>query len=248
MGIVTLGLSEIHAGTASTSGVMPASMSKIGKTYKDSCKLTQDTSDVTDHYEEGKTAPEVRSKMKKIPKLAFQIMDTDVALLVDLVGGELTEATKWGFDGTQLPANKAIRVKTVQGLWFDIPNADVEAVVNAEFSTKGIFLLDVVITPLAVSSGKPIYSYPQNLLTVTPTTLSFTAAADSTGKTITATSTGNLTYAGASSEADWLSVTRIGKVATVKVLANTNTEARTANVTLTADGNNAVVTVTQAGA
>jgi len=246
--MITLGLSEIQSGVASAAGTMPETMTKIGMTYKDSCKLNQDKADVTEHFEEGKSSPAVRNKTKKMPALAFSIMNPDPALLADLVGGSVTNG-KWGFDGSETTANKAVRVKSVQGLYVDIPNADVEAVINAEMSQKGIFLVDVTVTPMAVTAGKAIYAYDGGVsLVVTPTTLSFTAAADSVGKTITATSTGNLTYAAAPSGEEWLTVTKSAKVATVKVLANTNSEARTANVTVVADGLTATVVVTQAGA
>lgn len=248
MGLFTLGLSQILVGIAAENGVMPVSPVKIGKTYKDSCKLVQATSDVTEFFEEGKATPEVRRKQKKVPVLTFSIMDPDVQMLADYVGGT-NVAGVWGFNGDETVVNKAIRVQTEQGMWIDIPNADVEAVVNAEFSKKGIFLVDFTIMPMAVTAGKSIMSYPGGAqLTVTPTSLSFTNSADAVGKTITSTSTGNLTYAGADSTADWITVTRALKVATVKVTANTNSEARTANVTLTADGISTIVVVTQAGA
>lgn len=246
MALISLGLSQIEFGTAAPGGTMP-STSKIGKTYKDSCKLAQATSDVTEHYQEGYSAPEVRKKFRKLPILTFSIMDPDAQFLADYVGGTIT-TNVFGMDGTEVALDRAIRVKTVQGLWIDIPNADIDAVVNAEFSTKGIFLVDFTVTPKAVTSGKPIQMYDGTTgLTVTPTTLSFTSAADSTGKTITATSTGNLTYAGAPSTADWITVTRTGKVATVKVTLNANTETRTAIVTLQADGLSAYVLVSQTG-
>ena len=102
---------------------------------------------------------------------------------------------------------------------------------------------------MAVTAGKSIKSYNgSQTLTVNPTTLSFTSAADSTGKTITASSTENVTYAAADAGADWITVTRALKVVTVKVTANANSEARTANVTIVADGLTVIVPVTQAGA
>ena len=248
MSLITLGLSEIHVGTAASNGTMPGSMAKIGKTYKDTCKLNQAAADVTEHFEEGKASPEVRRKDKKVPVLTFSIMDPDAQLLADFVGGTI-ETGVWGFDGTEAVANKAIRVKTEQGLWVDIPNADIEAVINAEFSKKGIFLVDFTVTPMAVTAGKAIKAYNGSAtLTVDPTSLSFTSSADSTGKTITATSTGNVTFAAADAGADWITVTRALKVVTVKVGANANSEARTANVTIVADGLTAIVPVTQAGA
>jgi len=246
MSTITLGLSEIQAGTAAPGGTMPAT-TKIGKTYKDSCKMVQAAADVTEHFEEGKASPEVRLKAKKMPVLTFSIMDPSPQLLSDFVGGTIV-AGKWGFDGSEVVANKAIKVLTEQGLVFEIPNADIEAVINAEFSKKGITLVDFTVTPMAVTAGKAITAYDATTgLVVNPTTLSFTSAADAVGKTITATSTGNVTFAGAEAGADWITVTRALKVVTVKVSANANSESRTANVTVVADGVSAVVPVTQAG-
>ncbi|MBR6903381.1 MAG: BACON domain-containing protein [Bacteroidales bacterium] len=79
-------------------------------------------------------------------------------------------------------------------------------------------------------------------LTVTPTALYFSSAADSTGKTITATSTGNVT---ASSDSAWATVTTSGKVATVKVTANSGTAPRTAIVAVTADNKTVNVPIIQ---
>lgn len=164
--LITLGLSEIQVGTVDPTGVMPAdgSMTKIGKTYKDTCKLAQATSDVTEHFEEGKSAAEVRRKSKKVPVLTFSLMDPDVNILINYVGGEnigTTEVPKWGFNGDEIVENKAIRIKSEQGLWVDVPNGDIEAVINSDFSTKGIFLVDFTVTPMAVPQGKKaIISYP----------------------------------------------------------------------------------------
>jgi hypothetical protein len=101
---------------------------------------------------------------------------------------------------------------------------------------------------LKPATGAILKPYAAQVLAVTPTSLAFTAAADSAGKAITATSSGSLTYAGKSGDSEWLTVTRSGKVATVKVAANANSEGRSAYVTLTADGKSAAVLVTQAGA
>lgn len=58
-------------------------------------------------------------------------------------------------------ANKAIRVITEKGLDFDIPNGDIEAVINADMSAKGIFLVDFTVTPMAVSAGKALKGTPK---------------------------------------------------------------------------------------
>lgn len=164
--MITLGLSEILVGTASEAGTMPAEseMKKIGKTYKDTAKINQEASEVTEHFEEGRATPEVRKKSKKIPKLTFSIMDADIDALVKYVGGTKVEKngnskTRWAFDGSEQVDNCSILVKSEQGLYFEIPNADIEAVINADMSAKGIFLVEFTVTPLSVKEGKAIRSY-----------------------------------------------------------------------------------------
>ena len=163
--LITLGLCEIQVGEASAKGTMPTTLNKIGKTYKDTCKIAQDAADVTEHYEEGMAAPEVRKKARKIPRLTFSIMDANVDDLVEYVGGEKINDTNWGYDGNEVVANKAIFVKTEQGLDFEIPNGDIEAVINADMSAKGIFLVDFTVTPMAVEAGKALRGIPKKTTT-----------------------------------------------------------------------------------
>lgn len=165
MSLITLGLSEIKVGAASITGVMPTEQKKIGKTYKDSCKIAQDAAEVTEHYEEGKSAPEVRKKSKKIPVVTFSIMDPDVQFLIDYIGGEnvgTSDKPIWGFAGDEIVANKAITIESEQGIDFEIPNGDIEAVINADMSAKGIFLVDFTVTPCAVTAGKPLRGVPHS--------------------------------------------------------------------------------------
>lgn len=164
--IITLGLSEILVGVAAPNGVMPqaSAMKKIGMTYRDSAKMNQDAAEVTEHFEEGNATPAVRKVQKKVPKITFSIMNADIDTLVEYVGGTKIsksggEKTKWAFDGSEQVANKSILVKTEQGLYFEIPNASIEALINADMSAKGIFLVEFTVTPLAVSAGKAIRAY-----------------------------------------------------------------------------------------
>jgi hypothetical protein len=79
------------------------------------------------------------------------------------------------------------------------------------------------------------------VLVVTPVELTFSSVADTTGKTITANASGTVT---ATSDQSWATVTVSGNIVTVKVTANTSV-ARTANITITADGKQAIVAVIQ---
>lgn len=145
--VITLGLSEIQVGTP-VQGGMATDLKKIGKTYKDTCKITQDQSDATEHFEEDKAAPEVRIKEKKIPVLTFSIMDPDEEFLAKYVGGDYAPSTGWSFDGTEDVEPLSFKVIPKQGLEIEIPKGDIEAVINAEMTKKGIFLVDFTVTPL----------------------------------------------------------------------------------------------------
>ena len=166
MGLITLGLCQIKVGEAAPTGTMPSDLTKIGKTYKDTAKIAQDSADVTEHFEEGKAAPEVRKKARKIPRLTFSLMDADAQMLADYVGGTCTtseSAKTWAYDGDEVVANKAVFIETEQGLDFEIPNGDIEAIINADMSGKGIFLVDFTVTPLAVAAGKALRGVPKKV-------------------------------------------------------------------------------------
>lgn len=160
--LITIGLAKISVGIASTNGTMPTQLEKIGKVYKDSCKITQDAAEVTEHFEEGKSAPEVRKKSKKIPKVTFSLMDCNPDALVKYIGGSKVNTNGWGFNGDEITSNVAMKIESEQGLDFCIPNADIEAVINADMSAKGIFLVDFTVTPCAVSAGKAISAAPKS--------------------------------------------------------------------------------------
>lgn len=109
-------------------------------------------------------------------------------------------------------------------------------------SAEGI-LLHYVAKALKPATGKIIKPYQKNAITLSGDKLYFGAAADNTGKTITATSRGNIAVSTPNS--DWITATANAKVATIKVAANTTGKVRVGKVTITADGLASVVEVTQ---
>ena len=44
--VITIGLARIAVGVAAPNGTMPAELTKIGKVYKDTCKIAQDAAEV----------------------------------------------------------------------------------------------------------------------------------------------------------------------------------------------------------
>lgn len=151
MSLISLGLSEIQVGQIAADGGEATSYTKIGKTYQNTCKLQQETGDVTEHYEEGQAAPEVRKKKKKVPVLTFSIMDPDPTFLEAYLGGTTTgtgDDMEWSWSDTAEEIEASIRAIPEVGLVYTIPRGDIEAVLNADVSSQGINLVDFTVTPL----------------------------------------------------------------------------------------------------
>lgn len=110
---------------------------------------------MTEHFEEGHAAPVYSKRTKKIPKSTFQLCDADPKALARFVGGK-ENAGVWEFNGNELTEDAAIEIEPEQGMIIQMPNASIEAVINSDMSSKGIFLVDLTITPLAVDAGGAI--------------------------------------------------------------------------------------------
>ena len=112
---------------------------------------------------------------------------------------------------------------------------------------------DDIIKAVNALSDKDEASFFKNVVYVpkpTPATLTFTKAADSTGKTVNidTNDTANLATATATTEAAWITPAISGKKVTVKVAANSETSApaRTGTVTVTVGTKTCTITVNQA--
>lgn len=161
MSLISLGLSEIQVGQIPADGGEATSYSKIGKTYQNTCKLQQEAAEVTEHYEEGQAAPEVRKKKKKVPVLTFSIMDPDVTFLKEYLGGQVTgtgDDAEWSWSDTDEDIIASVRAIPEVGLVYTIPCADIEAVLNADMSSQGINLVDFTVTPMKpAKAGVPSF-------------------------------------------------------------------------------------------
>lgn len=114
--------------------------------------------------------------------------------------------------------------------------------VEENYSATDGKLRHVVVKAIKPAAGKTLKPYTHNGLRVSVSELFFTSAADTTGKSITVTSTANPS---ATSSERWATVETAGKTVKVKVEANTSGKPRKAVVTITADGKSAIIEVTQ---
>ncbi|OPC51509.1 hypothetical protein BAY06_04050 [Elizabethkingia anophelis] len=137
--LFTFGLSEIKFNGA-----------KIGMTYKDSAKITQDQPDTTEHYEEGQPFPAISEDEQKVPKIEFSIMNPDAQFMQTYLGGKYDSATKtWSYGRTQgnIPSG-LLDIITKKGMDFKAEKAKLTATIDFDLSAKGILLVKFVATPL----------------------------------------------------------------------------------------------------
>lgn len=151
MSLVTLGLSKIEIGDIGTDGAMGTTLAQLGYTYQDTCKMTQDDPETTEHYAEEADDPIVSVSRGGKTNFAFSVMDADLSVLKTLLGGEVTgtdAAQKWEAPDKLPIIEKSVRITPEQGLKFEVPRMKLAAKINAEFSKKGLLLIDVAGTVL----------------------------------------------------------------------------------------------------
>lgn len=168
----TVGLKQVKVGDAVATGTIDstaiAALNKQFKVYNDSCELLQDPPEKTEHKEENNAIPVVQLSERKTPRVKFQVMETDADALKLLMGGinvaDLASGqTGYGFDGTDDVPNKFFMFETVQGMDIYIPNGNISATLSGKLSKTGILLVDVEITPEAVtaSGARPFTMIPK---------------------------------------------------------------------------------------
>ena len=145
--IYTLGLSKIEVGAIAADGGMGESLEQLGYTYQDTCKMTQEDPETTDHYAEEVDDPVVSISRGGKTNFAFSIMNPSVTVLADLLGGTADESNgKWEAPDKIPVVEKSVRITPEQGLKFDIPRMKLVSKINGDFSKKGILLIEVAGT------------------------------------------------------------------------------------------------------
>lgn len=237
------GKPTLNIGKLADNGSAPTSFKRIPTPVVDSTKLTPTKGQKMEAKVEG-GANEAVKYAANTYTFEFEIRKTDakdipVEDFDGVVGGE--------YSIQLIPEDgKAL------GFIIDKSAMSVEDTYDAANGAKLKFTCDV----LKPSEGKQVKwevqadKCPVALpLVVAPVALNLAAVASAAaGESLTVTATGNITLARATAGADWITVTKAAKVATIKVAANANSAARSCVVTLEADGRSVDVAVTQAGA
>jgi len=160
--VYTIGLSKIEVGDMASDGDMGTTLASLGYTYKDTCRMTQEDPETTDHYAEEVDDPVVSISRGGKTLFNFSIMNPDVEVMAQMLGGKGTPGSESAGDVWEAPAKipvveKSVAITPEQGLKFEIPRLCMTTKINAEFSKSGILLLEVagtVMTPLKSKVAK----------------------------------------------------------------------------------------------
>lgn len=160
--IYTLGLSKIEVGAIAADGGMGTTLDTLGYTYQDTCKMTQEDPETTDHYAEEVDDPVVSTSRGGKTNFNFSLMNPSVVVMADLLGGKATEGTgstqdKWEAPDKIPTVEKSVRITPEQGLKFEIPRMKLVSKINADFSKKGILLIEIagqVMQPSKAGTAK----------------------------------------------------------------------------------------------
>ena len=149
----TIGLSKIEVGAIAGDGGMGKTLDVLGYTYQDTCTMTQEDPETTDHYAEEVDDPVISISRGGKTNFNFSIMNPSVTVLADLLGGVGTPGTgstpdKWEAPDKIPVVEKSVRITPEQGLKFEIPRMKLVSKINATFSKSGILLIEVAGTVL----------------------------------------------------------------------------------------------------
>ena len=149
----TIGLSKIEVGAIAKDVGMGETLDVLGYTYQDTCTMTQEDPETTDHYAEEVDDPVISISRGGKTNFNFSIMNPSVTVLADLLGGVGTPGTgstpdKWEAPDKIPVVEKSVRITPEQGLKFEIPRMKLVSKINATFSKSGILLIEVAGTVL----------------------------------------------------------------------------------------------------
>ena len=122
--MITLGLSAINVGDVASDGGMGTVLSPLGKTYRDSCKITQEDGEEIELNSEESDDPEyVIQRAGKI-KVDFSVMNPEIATLQKMLGGTVTgvgAAAVWEAPESMPEVEQSIEITPKIGLKITIP-------------------------------------------------------------------------------------------------------------------------------
>lgn len=153
---VVYGCKAIKFGEAADTGVMPALLTKMFDTYRDSVTFVEEDSDVQNEYSDQADDPFIALATKGAKSIKGSTFDWTPTVLQALKGGTVIDGM-WQEPATMPVIYKAIELETDSGHKLQCSKWQVTAKLNMEIKKKNVALLEFTFTPLLpVKFGKPV--------------------------------------------------------------------------------------------
>lgn len=149
--VTALGLSSIEVAAANAKAT-DSTWAALGKTYEDTCKMTEDDPTEQDFYAEEEDDPQESIVKRGKTVIAWSIMNLTAATAEKVFGGKYDATSKtWSSPKKIFIEERAIKITPEIGCTFIVPRAKFYAKITADFSKKGLFLAECKATILAPS-------------------------------------------------------------------------------------------------
>jgi len=151
--VKTYGCKQINSATITEDGSMPAVLTELCKTYRDSVTFSEDEATVTDEFSDQEDDPVHTFVVKGGKNITFSTFDYSPETLVKLKGGTIVDG-QWAEPVVMPEIYEAIEILTNADLPFHFPKCRVFARFNANLVKNGLSLLEVTLKPLSPGDGK----------------------------------------------------------------------------------------------
>lgn len=156
MAEVVYGCKALKFGEPADTNVMPAVLTKLFDTYRDSVSFVEDDADVQDEYSDQDDNPFISLSTKGTKTLKASTFDWTPTILKELKGGTVVNGM-WVEPATAPLITKAIDLETDSGTHFQCSKWQITAKLNAEIKKKNVALLEITAKPLLpIKIGKPV--------------------------------------------------------------------------------------------
>lgn len=134
----------------------------LGDVYKDTCTFVDSDPTITEHISET-SSRKIVQKSKGTSTLTLSLMDPNLEMLVEIFGGSLEGEVgkrKWIEPASTNDKEYAFRIFPMEGLCLNFPAAVITAKKNTTYSSQGITLVELQITPVVSYSYEEGVSIP----------------------------------------------------------------------------------------
>tara|TARA_R110002033_G_scaffold1964_2_gene14473 strand:+ start:427 stop:921 length:495 start_codon:yes stop_codon:yes gene_type:complete len=150
----TYGLKIIKSADPEASGDMPAVLTELCKTYKNSCEFVEDDPTITEENSDQQDDPIHVFVEKGGRTVKLSTYDNSNELLLKLKGGSILNG-QWLEPTAQAPIYQAVEITMDSGIPLAFPKCLVSAKFNWKMVKNGLALLEITLKPLSPAENKP---------------------------------------------------------------------------------------------